>query len=318
MYDDQHWAFTTHRFTNTYLHITQDGGKNWRTEKFNSSSGLQVQMRSKKKINLFSQLATSRDGAATFISDDAGQTWEEFPGITPGAANTAWKHGVEFVNEDVAFIGGREQTPIGDIERFKIFKTEDAGREWELVFDDYLSPDEGGSFMGVLNISFANEQEGLAFGGAGRTLRTRDGGDTWVRDSITKDASLAMGRTPIGLFLKVDSVETGLMVNQRYVATYQQTDYYQSEDNTTGVPQKGADVQLQAYPQPAQDKLQVDWQGQQSLDAVIYNMKGQVKEMVTLPDGNTETIDVSDWTPGLYFLLNTGDDPVVKQKLLIE
>ncbi|MBK8443112.1 MAG: T9SS type A sorting domain-containing protein [Sphingobacteriales bacterium] len=59
------------------------------------------------------------------------------------------------------------------------------------------------------------------------------------------------------------------------------------------------------FPNPAQDRISIEWRGAPLTVAYIYNIKQQLQSRITLQSGSN-SLDVSGWQSGLYFVKAEG------------
>jgi len=139
--------------------------------------------------------------AAVFASDDAGATWKRIDGGIVALVPKG-REGVIFqtvaacpTRPDVAYVSYKGQRVVPDRkERYLgVAKTTDRGRTWQLVWADAAKPgpnmkdawmnDRFGPEWGEnpFHIDVARDNPGIAYAtDFGRTMRTTDGGKTWV------------------------------------------------------------------------------------------------------------------------------------------
>ncbi|MFH1051141.1 MAG: hypothetical protein V1779_09480 [bacterium] len=106
-----------------------------------------------------------------------------------------------FVNDTLGFGCGSRNDSTHDGNYFDIiYKTNNGGQSWELIHKEFKYPQIG--FYN--NISFADENNGIAVGFYGKIAMTNDGGDNWVyeptpnaMDNARKMLVCWAGRTPL-------------------------------------------------------------------------------------------------------------------------
>jgi len=78
-----------------------------------------------------------------------------------------------------------------------------------------------------------------------------------------------------------------------------------------------SDVQINIYPNPASDKIYVEWPSSNNLSIAIYNIMGQhVFSTKLLKEKND--INISNFSSGLYFVNVTDGNNIVIKKIIIE
>jgi len=81
-------------------------------------------------------------------------------------------------------------------------------------------------------------------------------------------------------------------------------------------------IQLELYPNPVQDQLNISWSGDVRLSNIkILNLLGEVaykKEWDLADKSGSEQVDVSQLNPGMYFLYYEGDRESGIRKIQIE
>jgi hypothetical protein len=90
-----------------------------------------------------------------------------------------------FINDTVGFgCGYRSDTALPDGRYYDIiYRTTDGGKEWKLIFKEYNYP-----WVGFYNnISFHDENNGIAVGYRGKVAMTNDGGETWVYNPLPEE-----------------------------------------------------------------------------------------------------------------------------------
>ncbi|NJM16468.1 MAG: T9SS type A sorting domain-containing protein [Bacteroidales bacterium] len=71
------------------------------------------------------------------------------------------------------------------------------------------------------------------------------------------------------------------------------------------------------FPNPANDYVQVNWNGQQACDLYVYNHLGTAIKIISNVTPNSK-IDVADLIPGLYILKTKNSNKVQTINLLVE
>jgi len=108
------------------------------------------------------------------ISDD---TWEDFylgeeekEGEKAKAIYTTF-----FVNDSLGYACGMKDTINENFEKNIIWKTTNRGKDWNIVFNDLHDPKTG-----LMQLSFKDENHGIAVGPWGAIVETVDGGKSWT------------------------------------------------------------------------------------------------------------------------------------------
>ena len=314
MYDDKHWAVYTQDTTNVYrLHITKDGGKNWNTQKMQQIGDAVVEMRTPQKISLMGF-------GPTHISTDGGNTWDTY--TATNVPPSGFLNGISFTSSDTAYVGARKDTIKGNWQKALIFKTTDGGKSWKRVFGKVLPTYLSAIPDGFFNIAFANKKEGLAFG-RGAILRTRDGGSTWILDSIGSSLVKNVPHLYVhGVYEKNDSTEMALATTgQGVLAAYHpyQSDSDTSGDNNTGIRTKTDNFNnssIAIFPNPAQSEVQIRWRGNSGVSATLYNTQGQQVKAIQLNRG-VHAYNLSEFKAGMYILKVRNKNGPINKKVLI-
>lgn len=314
MYDDKHWAvYTRDTAGNYHLHISKDGGKSWNTQTMNQIGMAVVEMRTPQKISLMGF-------GPTHVSDDGGKTWDTFP--RPLVLANGFMNGVSFTSATTGYAVTRKDTIKGDWQKALIFKTTDGGKSWNRVFAKVLPTRLSPIPDGFFNIAFANQKEGIAVG-RGAIVRTRDGGDTWMLDSIgpsLDNNGFPRLYKPV-VYEKNDTAEMAITTNRGVIAKYGlfQTSTDTSEDNNTGIGTKALDPNkssMAIFPNPAQSEVHIQWQGQSGAEAALYNTQGKQLQTLQLNRGG-QAFDLSGLKPGMYLLKVRYENRQLSKKLLI-
>jgi photosystem II stability/assembly factor-like uncharacterized protein len=313
MYDEKHWAFTTHdEFSlkdHTYVYITHDGGKTWEEKHLKvdkTKRGVyQVVMRTPDKISLFPKF---QGDAKTRISTDGGKTWQAYSEMPDKAIG--WRFSIEFTGPKTGYVGGQFRRGRAGPDTGKIFKTTDGGRSWDLILNTPLPA----PVSGIWEIDFINKKEGLALGEWGKnTLRTTDGGKTWIRDSVAS----AKPATNLEVVYTQKGDEKLALATKRGrgdVFRFKVTD---TTSSTTGKERiKSREQGLALYPNPSDGRLQIRWQGKNAVTGKLYNMQGQVVRNFNLTPGQQETYSLTGIKPGTYVFKVNGRD--ITKKVLIQ
>jgi hypothetical protein len=158
---------------------------------------------------------------------------------------------IYFINDSLGFAcGSREIYTNGVTQELDdiIYRTKDGGRHWELLLKEPKNPQ-----FGLQDICFYDKKNGLAVGDLGKIWMTRDGGDTWVFDSLLDPViqKIALrvawaGRYPLitawfggiyryeGNFFKIppDTVLPQILADDKY---FENTDYRNAVGRTAEI-----------------------------------------------------------------------------------
>lgn len=154
---------------------TVDGGSTW--EKKEVLSGSRLAFRTCAILNE-NEFFVSR--SLVYKTEDGGNMFSEY--TERESANT---FSFEFVNTTTGFLSRSG----------KIYKTEDAGSSWNMLFN--TGPDTYNTFPAKLK--FASERVGFFYGGSsrdgssqGRLYITTDGGENWIKKEEVDSEIIAM------------------------------------------------------------------------------------------------------------------------------
>ncbi|MGI6369192.1 MAG: T9SS type A sorting domain-containing protein [Ignavibacteria bacterium] len=145
-----------------------------------------IDILSNKDIIFCSKTEGGTGESQLFISKDNGETWNfltKFSGETSLAAN-----GLKFFDEELGFAVGLTKTTA------KILKTQDGGKNWEVVYDDNdtKSKAPGGNKGNLSSIVFIDKETILVGGSNGLLLRSEDCGKSWSEEYIIDDPLYGM------------------------------------------------------------------------------------------------------------------------------
>jgi len=89
------------------------------------------------------------------------------------------------------------------------------------------------------------------------------------------------------------------------------------KDNNTGLEDFNKIEKLKLYPNPANDKITIDFTKNDNINLVVYNTIGEIVMLRKLTKGTTE-INIRSLVTGAYFIKITGDDFTLQLKLIKE
>lgn len=218
-----------------------------------------------------------------YRSDDAGQNWSElYPFDFPsGEAYTAAHYpsadtGFYFLNQNVGFLPG----PVNKLVKVQGFHYDDTpGVEaWRFTGEDVNS-----QMPAYINDGyFSNNSKGWAAGNNGLLYATADGGLTWqpvYQNNQPLWSIEALYNTPAFVV-----GEGGLILRNEAI---------------TGLPAEPADLPITLYPNPANDKVQVEWPaGISQAQLSCYDALGRLIMQKSLNAG--DSFEVNAWPEGSY------------------
>ncbi len=149
------------------LFKTDDGGKTW--DKLAAPS---VDLSGLRSLFCFDRnsyiIATA---SAIYNSTDGGVSWQIRKALPTNILN------IDFHDARRGWAVASVSTGVGDRQRDLIYATTDGGASWSTPLDDEIEP-----AFGLVNIDFADADNGIAVGRFNKILRTTDGGITWVKE----------------------------------------------------------------------------------------------------------------------------------------
>jgi plastocyanin len=84
----------------------------------------------------------------------------------------------------------------------------------------------------------------------------------------------------------------------------------------TGITTANLDDQWGLYPNPSRESIQIDWDFQSNTSGVIVNINGQIVSTDIMIYPGQNTIDVSDLTAGIYFIVLFTEEGNLRKKLI--
>jgi hypothetical protein len=113
-----------------------------------------------------------------------GDEWSEvfqFPKDTVEGSYNQYLGDLCFIDDSLGFACGSQRTGVGDSQYEILFQTKNAGKTWDKTWKQL-----GSEQFGLIEIDFYNAKNGIAVGKYGSLLYTRDGGESWLRDTLPK------------------------------------------------------------------------------------------------------------------------------------
>ena len=252
---------------------------------------------------------------------DGGSTWTVL-GLNAG--NPKY---LSFVNDTMGFITSQSYE-----EAIELFKTLDGGETWTQVASI------GDGTQAVKGINFYSEEIGFIYGYGfqGNDMvtaiwKTIDGGlTTSVYERIGFEISDLVCLTPDFVFFSgndrlsnsnpqiltlnfedpnnmlswgLGEVYTLFFVNPTKAYAGGSKDTYVFKKNTTSSESLDSEIGLKVYPNPADDKLQIQYnnlRGEATIELV--NSNGQVFYISKTTSNKLNVIDVTNYSPGMYFV----------------
>lgn len=173
--------------TSFFIIYTKDGGYNWKfVDKPDSSCViLGSEILSPKKFIIYGACKNINESCpysrTIFISNDTGNTWQSynFENIDGEKDSAGGIIKLCFIDSLNGWAIGGVPTGVDDTDTKKIARTSDGGKSWILQYDSVAIP----SFT-LWDVSFHDENNGIAVGRFGSILLTTDGGLNWINDSV--------------------------------------------------------------------------------------------------------------------------------------
>jgi photosystem II stability/assembly factor-like uncharacterized protein len=192
---------------------------------------------------------------------------------------------VWFTNDNTGYVVSRNGA---------IYKTTDGGDSWQ---------NKPSTTTENLNaIRFSTSNTGYASGNNNKILKTIDAGETWTSASIAPlyhyGNFKAIGVDNSGSFIAT--------VGTNGTAASTQTDGGSIQEKLDG-------NNFAISPNPAKDKIKLNGINTNTIDQVVlYNSSGMIVKQYSMPkDQNETSIDVSNLSTGLYFVMLTNENGCV-------
>ncbi|MBI3750840.1 MAG: hypothetical protein HY263_04175 [Chloroflexi bacterium] len=125
-------------------------------------------------------LAAGPTSSGVFRTSDGGQTWSALAGSP--CATIGWPVAVSFVSSTHGWIGCRGEEGAGQGEK-GVVETSDDGRSWSTRSAARFDGSQVGTIAGsdyLIGLSMRASGVGIAWEGRGGTMRSVDGGRTWL------------------------------------------------------------------------------------------------------------------------------------------
>ncbi len=166
------------------LFLTIDGGLSWKTADFIFPDSIpNVSFQDIKVLNdkdIYCLIYSSELKQSFFAkSTDFGESW------TYHYCGELTTRKIFFLNKNVGWLAGGPQTAEGSpAYRSTIYHTEDGGKNWELQLDTLA---ESSKKLGLRQIYFSDENNGIAMSRFFTIYRTTNGGKEWFFDDSFED-----------------------------------------------------------------------------------------------------------------------------------
>jgi photosystem II stability/assembly factor-like uncharacterized protein len=275
------YAYADSLYKPSVIAKTVDGGQNWTI--VYSASGWVSYFHFVDNLNGY---ATVNNGTV-LKTTDGGQTWN--PIALP---DKIWVSGVYFLTKDIGFVGGGPPNSPR-----VIFKTTNGGLSWTSISATNM----------IFKIDFGSSLLGFALTvdltGAGHLIKTIDGGDNWITESIPVEN--LRGINFLGSTLGYAVGDNGVILKYSLSSGISENSYL---DNAFSV-----------YPNPASDAFTLDtnFKGENIFQIRIFDISGHLKYSKMIKS-STDKIDVGRLAVGSYILNIQSNTTDVNRKLLIK
>lgn len=280
-------------------HMTVDGGENWfvvlETEEYMADISFAGEDKG---------WVITADGEV-YVTENEGYNWNLFSTIP--TENSIYEF--QFIDESTGIAIGSH----GDI-----WRTEDGGLNWALVFNlDEYKP--------FVNMFFLNDELGWVVG-RGEVCKTNNGGKTWelILQDYNKDFNAiafvddkkgymtailgGMYKTEDGGYTwevdQEDIIAHGAFAtigNEIWAATHCGIRY--KKENLDAVPEAGYQSEngITLFPNPAKSTLTIK-STESIMEYTVFNALGKSIKQEPIGKVNSHQVDISNLSPGLYFL----------------
>jgi photosystem II stability/assembly factor-like uncharacterized protein len=159
------------------LYITVDGGDNWTLLKvptipgFSGSIGIDAISVPEDDVIVLRVVGSGNRWIVR--STDGGLSWQ----ISENIVELRQCSAIYFLDSMNGWACGDDPTGEGDRARDIIATTTDGGMSWSTNLHKWINP-----AYGLRRIAFIDRDNGLAIGGQGKILRTRDAGESWQQE----------------------------------------------------------------------------------------------------------------------------------------
>ncbi len=244
---------------------------------------------------------------------------------------------VYFDNNNTGFVA-ESKALNNNYTGYQIWKTLDLGDSWNLVYEDSVQNATALDHRLIYRIQMVDANTGYASGGGSTILKTTDGGDSWVRNNIAPYSTLLTGMwfTDVntgyinnagGIYKTTDGGQNWVVQTVSPVGAINhiafgddqhgfaggQIGIYKTDNGgiQTNVEQLD-ESNVQIFPNPVQDILNVRYDSEQALQVTVIDLKGRIQ----ISDKQTREIDVSKLAPGSYVVRLTSNNQVVSKPFI--
>ena len=235
----------------------------------------------------------------TLKSSDSGKTWQVYPGTLDAGR-------FYFYNERKGWACGIQLDSLTSIQgEDVIYGTTDGGKTWKEQLRKRIQPN-----YGIYDFDFLDEENGIAVGAGGKILRTTNGGEEWVQETIP--IPIAQFPSLVGVHFKspnkaLTATWTGIILEwQPGVASAEEEHRVSSS------------VQLSPNPACNQITVSVELPQEALMDAALYDMIGQKVCTIAQPHygsagRHTISASVAELPAGVYYCqLLLGSQKVIR------
>ena len=273
-----------------------DGGATWNPQ----ASGVSNRLIRVRFIDDQTGWATGWGGTVLYTTN-GGDTW------TPQTSNTTFDLiSISIVDANNVWLAGAapvkgDKSPLWD--NGYVLHTSNAGTTWTT---QYVS-------TSIINgVSFANLNEGWAFGSEGTIVTTGDGGATWTPQVSGISTMLTVGQ--------FTDPSNGWATGENGVILYTNNGGFPVGINETG--SAGSDFRLSNDPNPFTGRTTISFyiKGSSDVEITICDITG--KRIATLVNGNMSagnhsvTWDTPSHSTGVYFCTMKAGDKMITKKMI--